>query len=300
MENLHESFETKQERQVVIVTGMSGAGKSNVLHTLEDLGFYCVDNLPIPLISTFLNFAFHAHTNIVKVALGVDARGGQRFLKGFLAQINKIKGKEYQRANIRIIFLNANTNTILKRFQTTRRNHPLVRGVSMEVAIEKERKLLVPIKELADVVYDTDKLTVHDLRRWVLSTFSKSYRQELVVNLVSFGFKYGVPSESNSVYDLRFLPNPYFVPELRKFNGKTDVIQTYLFNKSEVVDYWDRLRDFLNYSVTKYQEEGRFFATIAIGCTGGKHRSVAFVERLSKENWDSVSFLTHHRDIGKE
>jgi RNase adapter protein RapZ len=300
MEHLHDSFETKQERQVVIVTGLSGAGKSNVLNTLEDLGFYCVDNLPIPLISTFLNFAFHAHTNIVKVALGVDARGGQRFLKGFLSQINKIKKTHNHNSDIKIIFLNASTNTILKRFQTTRRNHPLIRGMSVEDAIEKERELLVPIKELADFVYDTDKLTVHDLRRRVLTTFSKNYRQELVVNLVSFGFKYGVPSESNHVYDLRFLPNPYFVPELRKFNGTTAAIQDYLFDKTEVVDYWGRLRDFLHYSVTKYQEEGRFFATIAIGCTGGKHRSVSFVERLSKEKWESVSFLTHHRDIGKE
>jgi|SaaInlLV_10m_DNA_2_1039722.scaffolds.fasta_scaffold00090_10 RNase adapter protein RapZ len=292
-------FDKKQNRQVLIITGLSGSGKSNVMRTLEDLGFYCVDNLPIPLIATFLELAFQAHTNVLKVALGIDSRG-QRFLRGFLQKLEKIKKQEHDLCKIRVVFLNASSNTILKRFQETRRNHPLARAISIEEAIEKERELLDPIKKFADIIYDTDRSTVHDLRRWVMKTFSKDYNQKIIINVVSFGFKYGVPAESNLVYDVRFLPNPYFVSNLKPLDGRNIEIQKYLFSKPEVTDYWNRLRDFAQYSIKKYYEEGRFFANIAIGCTGGKHRSVAFVDRLGKEKWDNVQFLVHHRDVEKE
>jgi len=291
-------FDAKQKRQVLIVTGLSGSGKSHVMRTLEDLGFYCVDNLPIPLISAFLKLAFQAQTNVLKVALGIDSRG-QSFLRGFLAELEKVKKQEHDLCKVRIIFLKASTNTILKRFQETRRKHPLARGISVEQAIEKECELIEPIKDFADVVYDTDSSTVHDLRKWVMATFSNDYRQEIIVNVVSFGFKYGVPAESNLVCDVRFLPNPYFIPELKMFDGRNEKIRNYLFAKDEVTDYWDRLRDFVNYSIKKYYEEGRFFANIAIGCTGGRHRSVAFAERLGNEDWENVKFLIHHRDVEK-
>ena len=133
-----------------------------------------------------------------------------------------------------------------------------------------------------------------------MKTFSKDHEQEIIINLVSFGFKYGVPAESNLVFDVRFLPNPYFIPSLKPLNGTNKEVQSYLFSKVAAIDYWDRLRDFVNYSIKKYYEEGRFFANIAIGCTGGKHRSVSFIEKLAKENWENVRFLIHHRDVKKD
>jgi len=292
-------FEKKQNRQILFVTGISGSGKSSVMRSLEDLGFYCVDNLPIPLLSTFLDFIFRAHTNLLKIALGVDARD-VTFLKNFMVEVEKIKKEKINDSKIKIVFLNASDETIVKRFQETRRNHPLANKISLIDAIKKERELLEPIKTLSDQIHCTDKSNIHELRRWVSTTFAGEQVRELVVNVISFGFKYGVPSESNLVYDLRFLPNPFFVPELKKLTGKDSSVQKYLFDKEEVLEYWDKFGDFLNYSLNSYHREGRFFANVSIGCTGGKHRSVSFVERLCKQKWPNISFLPYHRDLGKE
>lgn len=292
-------FEKKQRRQILVVTGLSGAGKGSVMRSLEDLGFYCVDNLPIPLLSTFLDFMGKAQTNLVKLALGVDVRGGT-FLKDFVHELEKIKGLGDRDLQIKIVFLNANDGTIVKRFQETRRAHPLARGISLDSAIAKERELLTTIQGLADEVHHTDQSNIHELRRWVSNTFASGSVQELAVNVISFGFKYGVPAESNLVYDLRFLPNPYFVPELKHLDGRDEKIDAYLFSQAEVNRYWDKLEDFLQYLLERYHAEGRFFVNVAIGCTGGKHRSVAFVERLCKQVWPNIKFLSHHRDVGKE
>ena len=284
--------------QILIVTGLSGAGKSSVLRSLEDMGFYCVDNLPVPLFSTFLNFVFKKQSNLLKVALGIDARGGD-FFKDFVQELERVKVLG-GRSDVKVIFLNAKDETIVKRFQETRRAHPLAQGISISEAIKQERQLLAPIKSLADEVHYTDLSNIHGLRKWVREKFARGFVQELVVNAISFGFKYGVPVESNVVYDLRFLPNPYFVPELKKFTGRDKNIQEYLFSQSQGVNYWDRLEDFLKYMIERYYEEGRFFANISIGCTGGKHRSVAFVEKLCEQKWDNVKFVPYHRDLGKE
>jgi UPF0042 nucleotide-binding protein len=284
-------------RQVLIVTGLSGAGKSVALRSLEDLGFYCVDNLPIPLVSTFLDFSVKSRAP--KVALGIDARGGV-FLNNLMTELNKIRSGYQGNAQVRIVFLNAQDETIMKRFQETRRAHPLAKDISVSQAIKSERELLAPIKELADEVHHTDKSNIHELRRWVHETFAGGCTQELVVNVISFGFKYGLPIESNLVYDLRFLPNPFFVPELKKLTGKDLSVQKYLFEQDVVNVYWDKLQDFLRYLLSCYHEEGRFFANVSIGCTGGKHRSVAFVERLCQNKWDNIKFLAYHRDLGRE
>lgn len=289
--------EKKSERVILVVTGLSGAGKTSVMRMLEDLGFYCVDNLPIPLLATFLKLAY-SHPNFLKVALGIDARGEQ-FLSDFITEIQSITKNDVA-CELKIIFVNAREQTILKRFQETRRKHPLADGISLTQAIEKEKILMEPIMALADMMLDTDALNIHELRSLIRTSFSEHHQRELVVNLVSFGFKHGVPAESNLVYDLRFLPNPHFIPDLKIHDGRTDIIQNYLFQHDVTQDYWQRLTDFLRYSVEKFYEEGRFFATVAMGCTGGKHRSVSFVEKLGKVSWPHVRFLVTHRDVGKE
>ncbi len=284
-------------QQILIVTGLSGAGKTSVMRGLEDLGFYCVDNLPIPLINTFLDLACKANTGPIKVALGIDARG-ERFLPNFINEIEKLKRMLGE--SLKIIFLNANTQTLLKRFQETRRKHPLATKIDLATAIEKEKKLLEPIMTKSDMLLDTDILNIHDLRHWVQQTFAGPQGRKLVVSLVSFGFKYGVPAESNLVFDLRFLPNPYFIPELKSLDGRDVKIQNFLFSNTQVTKYWDHLQIFIKYTLQKYYEEGRFSVTISIGCTGGKHRSVSFVEKLGHELWEHTTFLTVHRDVEKE
>lgn len=286
-----------QKREILIVTGLSGAGKSSVMRSLEDLGFYCVDNFPVPLLTTFLDFIFASHTSLLRVAFGIDIRGGT-FLKDFISEVEKIKSRKDSSLSLKIVFLNASDATIVKRFQETRRTHPL--GPALMDAIKKERELLTPIENLADQMHYTDQSTIHELRRWVSDTFSGDIVREVVVTVISFGFKYGVPAESNMVYDLRFLPNPYFVSELRSLDGRDNLVQEYLFEKNESLVFWDKLVEFLSYQFARYYDEGRFFANVSIGCTGGKHRSVSFVERLSELKLPNVRFLKHHRDLGKE
>jgi RNase adapter protein RapZ len=289
---------TCSQYQVLIVTGLSGAGKTSIMRSLEDIGFYCVDNLPVPLLTTFLKLVCHNQTNFAKVALGIDARGEQ-FLSNFINAIDTIK-KEAADYKLNIIFANAHEQTLLKRFQETRRKHPLSSNVSIEQAIEKEKKLMAPIMAMSDVILDTDTLNIHGLRHVIRTQFANDQQCELTVNIISFGFKYGVPAESNLVYDLRFLPNPHFVPELKEFDGRNQIIHDYLFEHNIVHDYWNRMTDFLHYVLVQFHEEGRFFVTVAIGCTGGKHRSVAFAQKLHNQSWQHIRFLITHRDIGKE
>lgn len=285
------------ERILIIVTGLSGAGKTSVMRALEDLGFYCVDNLPLPLLSTFLKLADN-NARFSKIALGIDARG-EFFHSDFIAEMQNIRKNEIS-CKLKIVFVSAREQTILKRFQETRRKHPLGLGISLEKAIEKERHIMEPIMALADTTLETDSLNIHDLRALIHRQFSQEHQRELVVNLVSFGFKYGVPSESNLVYDLRFLPNPHFIPALKDFDGRSAQIQEFLLTQPIVSEYFNRLTDFLGFLLPKFHEEGRFFATVALGCTGGKHRSVCFIEMLHKQVFPHVRFVITHRDLGKE
>lgn len=285
----------QKQRQLVIVTGMSGAGKQSVMRSLEDLGFYSVDNLPIPLMSNFIELLETKHPDTATIALGIDARD-QSFLADFFGALGHVK-KRWPSIEVRIIFLTAGNNTLLKRFQETRRKHPLVDGITIEEALDLETEMLLPIKTNADIILDTDRLTVTELRQWVLQAFGGPEKRQLTIQLMSFGFKYGVPAESNFVFDLRFLPNPYFVPDLRPLDGRSQQIQTYLFTKADVDAYWHRVADFLKASLEKSYEEGRFFVTVAIGCTGGRHRSVAFVDRIAKEQWPHISWVVKHRDM---
>ena len=223
------------------------------------------------------------------------------FLSNFMEEMEKIKAQKDENTKIKILFLEAGENVLMKRFQETRRRHPLISRIkNVFKAIREEKMLLLPIRKRSDVILDTESFNIHDLRKWVQDVFAGSEGREMLVNVISFGFKYGLPADSNLVYDIRFLPNPYFVPELKSLDGRTEDIQNYLFTKNVVIDYWNRLKSFLHYSIQNYYQEGRYFVNIAIGCTGGKHRSVAFVEKLAQQEWKNVKFVIHHRDVKKE
>jgi UPF0042 nucleotide-binding protein len=287
-----------KDKHIVIVTGLSGAGKTSVMRALEDQGFYCVDNLPIPLLYTFLQLVMKTQDNQLNVALGLDARG-EHFCHDLASEIHKLQQGSFK-TFVKIMFLNASTNTLIKRFQETRRKHPMALTIDLSSAIEKEKKLFEPIMTCADIILDTDTFNIHDLRKWVSNVLSEVQVKELIVNLISFGFKYGVPEESNMVFDVRFLPNPYFIPHLKLLDGRDQQVREYLFAHAVARDYWSRLSSFLHHSLEQYYKEDRFLVSIAIGCTGGKHRSVAFIEKIKSEAWQNIKFLIHHRDVEKE
>lgn len=278
----------------LIVTGYSGAGKSSVLKALEDIGYFCVDNLPIPLLPAFFEHIQKSSAGYAKVALGIDVRGGD-----MVEHINALLPSD-EAITVSIFFLTASTGELLKRFQETRRRHPLCEGISLTEAIEKEKNLLKPLMNKADLVVDTGNFSITQLRTFVRTAFAQGGKLSMVVNLMSFGFKYGVPQECNYIYDVRSLPNPHFIPALKALTGQDEAIRKFLFEHPQVKEYWDRLTDFFYYSIKKSYEEGRSFIHVSIGCTGGKHRSVAFAEELAKKQLDGVTFLVHHRDISRE
>ena len=284
---------------VLIVTGLSGAGKTSAMRTLEDAGFYCVDNLPIPLIEKLFNFLLQSNIHPLKLAIGIDARS-KTYFQNFMVDIETLKQKE-EFKNLKVLFLKASEETLIKRFQETRRNHPLLNEKRhLLEAIRQEILLLEPIMKQADIVLDTDIFTIHELRNWVRQSFEHKTQRAMLVSLVSFGFKYGLPLESNLIFDVRFLPNPYFVEELKSLSGKDALVQTYVFSKDETIRYADLLFEFINTTLGKYYQEGRYFVTVAIGCTGGKHRSVSLIEKLAKTTIANTTMLVHHRDITKE
>jgi len=290
--------QTPQDCDVYIVTGLSGAGKTSVMRALEDAGLYCVDNLPVPLMATFVKLAFYGNSALRRVALGIDVRN-EHFLSAFLEELEQVKQLPIS-CKWTVIFVDARDQTLYKRFQETRRKHPLADGVSLEHALLSERRLLAPLQALADIVIDTDVFTIHDLRRWVNSLVLPNSERKLIAQVVSFGFKYGMPTESNVVYDVRFLPNPYFVPALKALTGQDRAVHDYVFSHPATHEYWQRLVPFLEYTLQRFHEEGRFNVTVAIGCTGGKHRSVAFVEKLTSLTLPQVEWIASHRDLGKE
>jgi RNase adapter protein RapZ len=281
------------QAQLLIVTGYSGAGKSTVLRALEDIGFFCVDNLPIPLLNSFFQLITQSTMMGQKVALGIDIRSGQN-IQDLITQLKEQTIRHYL---VKIFFLTSSLQVLVKRYQETRRKHPLSNTLNLEDAIKNEQELLKPLMELSDLILDTDQLNIHQLRKFVRSSFAESAQPQLLVNLTSFGFKYGIPPESNFIFDVRSLPNPYFVSDLRPLDGTSPKIKEFLFSHNEVQDYWHRLQEFIHYSIKKSYEEGRFFTNIAIGCTGGRHRSVAFVQELATHALDNIHYVVKHRDI---
>lgn len=282
-------------RQLVILTGLSGSGKSTVLHAFEDMGFYCVDNLPVELIPIFAELHAAGEGDLARAALLVDAREGLQLEK--LPALLKHLKKDHP---IALVFIEANEDSLLRRYSETRRPHPLGKNFSVRESLHHERALMEPIRKLADVAIDTSKFNVHELRHFITARFKNPDKRPLMVSLVSFGFKYGVPSDADLVFDVRFLPNPHFVPKLRPFTGKDPKVRRYIRSFPQTNEFLRRIEGLLTYLIPHYIREGKSYLTIAFGCTGGKHRSVMMSESLAKPlSKRGYSVKVIHRDIDK-
>ncbi|MCT4598500.1 MAG: RNase adapter RapZ [Vallitalea sp.] len=282
----------------VIVTGMSGAGKSTTLKMLEDIGFFCVDNLPPILIKKFAQICYSSDSGINKVALGIDIRGGNLFTE-FLSEIKKLEEEGYE---LEVLFLDANDMTLIKRYKETRRKHPLVIEGRIQHGIDKERKILEEAKKRANYIIDTSKLLTRELKVELSKIFIEGKKYEnLIITVLSFGFKYGMPSDADLVFDVRFLPNPYYIPELRQKTGNEKEIKDYVMQWEVSNKFIDKLEDMISFLIPNYIQEGKNQLVIAIGCTGGKHRSVTLANELfSRLIKQEYSINIYHRDVEKD
>ena len=284
-----------KDDRFLIVTGMSGSGKTAVSHFLEDLGYYCVDNLPAKLIPSLVDLWLREEVEIRKVALVVDIRESG-FLSDFPAAVEEIK----KRITPKIIFLDASDETLRKRFSETRRPHPLTKKKSVIQGIRLERKRLAPIKKMADDVFDTSSTNITQLRELLTRELFNGRTPTMQIVVVSFGYKYGVPLDADLIFDTRFLPNPFYVDNLRDRTGKSPKVRAYVLQSGEGRAFEDRLFPFIDVLTPKFIAEFKSYLTIAIGCTGGKHRSVIIAEELKgylrKRRYD---IKIYHRDIIK-
>ena len=276
---------------VIIITGLSGSGKTVALNAFEDSGFFCVDNLPVSIIETFINLSLRTPT-ISKIAIGVDIRE-RKFLTNFSESISALRKK----LKVKIVFLEAAYDVLTRRFKETRRPHPL--GFKdLKRALHKESSLLEPIRQEADEIIDTSSLNPHELRKLITTSYTQHGPKEMAVNLVSFGFKYGVPLEADLLFDVRFLPNPFFVKELKEHPGTSAKVSRFVLSQKETKQFMGKLNPLLNYLVPLYMEEGRSYLTIAIGCTGGRHRSPAISEEIKKAlKKHKFEVTVTHRDM---
>jgi RNase adapter protein RapZ len=283
-------------RELVILTGMSGSGKASALKAFEDLGFYSVDNLPLELIERFADLVVQS-TEISRAALVVDVREGMR-LDRFPAILKKVRTV----LPTRVLFLEASEDAIVRRFSETRRPHPLGRGETVISSIRAESKRLDPVRKVADILLDTTRFNVHDLRAHIVSQFERGGTgkkdQNLTISVTSFGFKNGAPTDADLVFDVRFLPNPHFVPEFRKLTGKDRKVVQYINQFPQTKEFLDKTTDLLTFLLPHYIKEGKSYLTIGIGCTGGQHRSVMITEEL-KKRLSGAGYRVHtaHRDI---
>lgn len=285
-----------QDTQLVIITGMSGAGKTVAVQSFEDLGFFCVDNLPPALLPKFLELMKDTQNNIQKVALVMDLRG-REFFDTLFEALDQL-GKEDWLAE-HILFLDAENQSLVSRYKETRRSHPLApEGLPME-GIEQERLMLDELRGRAQQIIDTTDIKPRDLRERIVETYAEKTQQVFSVQVVSFGFKYGLPIDADLVFDVRFLPNPHYVEQMRPLTGLTEEVSSYVFKWTETQKFIEKLLDLLGLMLPQYKREGKSQLVIAIGCTGGQHRSVAIAEHIAKHF--SSDFITHvtHRDIDK-
>ena len=290
------STSTRGTRRFVILTGLSGSGKTQAIRALEDLGYFCIDNLPTQLIPTMAELATRADTALQKVAIVVDVRE-KEFLKRFPKVFRKLRTTP--KVNPMLIFLEASHSALVRRFSETRRPHPLARDRSVSEGITEERGKLNQIRAMADLILDTSNLTVHELRdSFMQMSRDDRHRADMVVNLVSFGYKNGVPVDADLVFDVRCLPNPHFVDSLRKLTGRDAAVVRYMRKHQETRDFIDRLTSFLKFALPQYVQEGKSYLTVAIGCTGGQHRSVMMAEALKKSlsGVKGVRLRVKHRD----
>lgn len=284
--------------EFVIISGLSGAGKSNASKTLEDIGFYCVDNLPVDLIPQFAQLCLATKGRYEKVALVTDVRGGLTFDGLFLA----LEKLDAMKCVYTILFFEATTEALIKRFKETRRMHPLMRdGSTLLEAVERERKLLEPVRHRAAYIFDTSTFSAAKMRGELIRLFAANAREHsMAVEVCSFGFKYGLPMDADLVFDVRFLPNPYYIAELKNKTGLDQDVRDFVFSYQQTKDYVQKLEDLLAFSLPLHLEEGKTNLSVAVGCTGGRHRSVAIAKELG-DFITKLGFATvvSHRDLGR-
>lgn len=277
---------------IVIVTGLSGSGKTVALRALEDSGFFCVDNLPVNMMESFIS-SVSENIEIQKTGIGIDIRE-----KGFLSGVSDVLINLKNRYRTEVLFLEADNNVLVRRFKETRRPHPLNGNLEEAIRLEKER--LLPIKEVADRIVDTSSFTPHQLRQLIISFYGlKISKKSMSVILISFGFKFGAPQNIDLLFDARFLPNPNFIPELKLLKGTDKKVSDYVFGNPTAKKFLNKMKDFMDFLIPLYIKEGRPYLTIGIGCTGGNHRSPAIAENLYKHlKHHRIDLSIVHRDMG--
>lgn len=284
---------TQHNRQLVILTGLSGSGKGSVLRTFEDLGFYCVDNLPVSFIPHFAELYMEGGGDFERAVLLVDAREGEQLKR--LPEVYRRLRREYPAT---LVFIEASDEALARRFSETRRPHPMGGEFSILEGIRLERRQMAGIRALADVVIETTKFTVHDLHHFITERFQKAGRKPLLVSLVSFGYRFGLPADADLVFDVRFLPNPHFIPKLRPFSGKNARVAKYIRSFKQTERFLRRIEGLLEYLIPHYIREGKSYLTIAFGCTGGRHRSVMMAEEIAKAlGKRGYTTKLEHRDL---
>jgi UPF0042 nucleotide-binding protein len=286
----------KERLRLLVVTGLSGSGKSTAIHVLEDLGFYCIDNLPVALIPRFVELWESSREEVRRVALGIDVRE-RLFLDAFPRVFDELRASEVE---LEVLYFEASDEVLTRRFSETRRPHPTGAGGTLADGIRREREMLRGLREVADRIVDTSALTVHELRTVMRDLVERADPGTMTISLVSFGYKYGLPTDTDIALDCRFLPNPFFVEELRSKTGLDAPVADYVLRREETQDFLRRVTDLLEFTIPRYQHEGKSYLTIALGCTGGRHRSIVLVEELRRvltERGHRV--LVRHRDADR-
>lgn len=282
--------------RLVVVTGMSGSGKLTAIKMLEDAGYYCVDNLPVSLIDMFVDLFSSKDTELTKVAMGIDARADQPFDE----VVKALERHKSGNVSLEILFLETSDDVLLKRYKESRRVHPLSPNGRVEEGIRKEREVLSEIKKKADYIIDTSNLLTRELKIELDRIFVEDKKfNNLVINIVSFGFKHGIPQDADLVFDVRFLPNPFYIDELKNLTGLDKPVQDYVLGFTEATDFLNKLEDMLMFLIPNYIKEGKYQLVIGIGCTGGHHRSVTLAEKLYDRIKDKGDFWVKlsHRDV---
>lgn len=282
---------------IVVITGLSGSGKTTVMKAMEDLGYFCLDNMPIVLLPKFLELRISSSSEISKVSVVIDIRG-KEFLEAAPRMIQDLRGQGY---SIEVLFLDCSDEILVRRFSETRRSHPLVKGRPLMEGIQEEKRRLADLRAMSDQVIDTSPYTVHELKEVIARYFAvPSAHRRLHIFLQSFGFRHGVPANTDVLIDVRFMPNPYFVESLRDRTGEDPEVASYVLERQETKEFLRRFQDLIAWLLPLYEKEGKSYMTLSIGCTGGHHRSVAIVDRLSSFFEELQYMVTvHHRDIHK-
>jgi UPF0042 nucleotide-binding protein len=281
--------------RIVVVTGLSGSGKSTAIKVFEDLGYFCVDNLPPVLLPKIVDLVSEARDDTARIALVADVRG-REFLPDFARVIEELRRGRH---DVHVLFLDAGDDVLLLRFSETRRKHPLAARGGAKEAIRKEREMLSPLREMADTVLNSSQYTVHQLRDTIVRRFRPSEKSGLQVGIISFGYKYGIPLEADMVVDVRFLPNPNFVSELKQLTGLDKKVRNYVMKCRPTKTFFGKLTSFLQFLLPLYTKEGKAYFTLGVGCTGGRHRSVVVAEEVKRFLSKPAAPIVVHRDISR-